>query len=252
MPADEPGRLSWSSVWLQARPAVRNPFAAPVSAGQAEAAGMAAPEPCGRSRPPPEEVPRRRRKSPEGLDREPPRRSSPSCPPVGRRQRPRSRPRRSSPCRAAVRVAVVGPVPRRAAGRCRRSGCGLFGSSSEPHATSFGRRRFPGNHRLPALPIVPRGHPTLAWSPEGDKGDRIAGGDPAADGLHVSPIQEVGDGFPALASVVVEQAFEVGGAPSSVRRSPGLYLKGMTLYSYRVSARAFWASAEGARAPGRE
>ena len=71
MPADDRRRPSRSSVWLQARPAGGTPVAAEVRAGQAEAAEMASTEPCGRSRPPPAEVPQRRLKSHEGLDPEP-------------------------------------------------------------------------------------------------------------------------------------------------------------------------------------
>src|SRR5579863_37603 len=49
----------------------------------------------------------------------------------------------------------------------------------------------------------------LTWATEGDEGDGVAGLHSAADGLHGAPIQEVDDGFPAIAGVVVEQTLEL-------------------------------------------
>jgi hypothetical protein len=102
----------WGTVWLSARAAGGNPQAAQVGAGQCTAAEVAASEPAGRSRPPPGEPPRRRLQCHEGLapehnapvESELSARASPSPAP--------SRPRRSSPCRAAVHVVAVGPGPR--------------------------------------------------------------------------------------------------------------------------------------------
>jgi hypothetical protein len=70
MASDEPRRPSWSSVWLQARAAGRNPVAALIAVGLADAGAIAATEPCVPSRPPPGDRPRRRLKSHEGLDPE--------------------------------------------------------------------------------------------------------------------------------------------------------------------------------------
>ena len=60
----------------------------------------------------------------------------------------------------------------------------------------------------------------LAWAPEGDERDGVAGRDSAADGLHIAAIQEVDHGFPAITGMVVEQTLELRRARrrSGVRR----------------------------------
>jgi hypothetical protein len=70
MAAADPRAPSWSSVWLEARAAFRDPVAALVAAGVCTAAEVAASETAGRSRPPPGEPPRRRLKCHEGLEPE--------------------------------------------------------------------------------------------------------------------------------------------------------------------------------------
>ena len=60
------------------------------------------------------------------------------------------------------------------------------------------------------------------WAPEGDEADGVAGRDTAADGLHGAAIQEVGDGLPAVAAVVIEQALELRRAGVVVQAFAGV------------------------------
>ena len=106
---------NWGRVWLEARAAGGNPVAALIAAGLCTAAEVAASKTAGPSRPPLGELPRRRLRCHEGLDRERlaqaeaelVARASPSAAPV--------------PVPAIVAVpgavrVVVGPGPRRAVG----------------------------------------------------------------------------------------------------------------------------------------
>ena len=111
MAAAEPRAPSWSSVWLEARAAVRDPVAALVAAGLCTAAKVAPSETAGRSRPPPAERPRRRLKCHEGLDPEP---SAPVEAELAARGSP-------SPAPAIVAVPCRRPRRRRRPGPARRA-----------------------------------------------------------------------------------------------------------------------------------